>query len=196
MGTLARARFAGQTEGEPQLRLRLCAILSLPLNCFLSMRDKEPKQLVAEAWMPKPDAGTAKSHPRSHCPWIEGGQPSPWLGCTTNGVGIPQFKLGLIDGLPGQGRSGHGREASPQRQPRYTFVCFGDENNPSMVVLKKSGTRRSPNADPLVRIFASARTCLAEGCTTRLSRYNPAPCCSLHQGWDEQQQTRPRHRRS
>jgi hypothetical protein len=72
------------------------------------------------------------------------------------------------------------------------LVCLGG-NNLSMVVPRPS-KRRSANADPLVRIFGNARTCMAEGCTTRLSRYNPAPCCSLHEGWDEQRQTRLRRR--
>jgi hypothetical protein len=30
------------------------------------------------------------------------------------------------------------------------------------------------------------RTCEAEECTTRLSRYNPDPVCSMHQGWAAQ----------
>jgi transposase-like protein len=27
------------------------------------------------------------------------------------------------------------------------------------------------------------------------ARYNPARCCTIHQGWDQQEQTRPRRRR-
>jgi hypothetical protein len=30
------------------------------------------------------------------------------------------------------------------------------------------------------RAFAQGRTCRAPGCTTRLSRYNPDPYCSVH----------------
>ena len=60
-----------------------------------------------------------------------------------------------------------------------------------MPVLKE-GKPRGPNSDPLVRSFGTARTCAADGCRTKLSRYNPARCCYLHQGWDLQPRTRPR----
>jgi hypothetical protein len=63
-----------------------------------------------------------------------------------------------------------------------------------MVVLKHDGKRRSPGLVPPVRGFDQARICAADGCTTKLSRYNPAPSCSLHQGWDQQPVTRPRRR--
>jgi hypothetical protein len=63
-----------------------------------------------------------------------------------------------------------------------------------MVVLT-SGKRRGPGAEPLVRVFGNARTCAADGCSTRLCRYNPARCCTIHQGWDQQQVTRPRRLR-
>jgi hypothetical protein len=63
-----------------------------------------------------------------------------------------------------------------------------------MVVLT-NGKRRGPGAEPLLRVFGSARTCAAEGCSTRLSRYNPARCCTIHQGWDQQRVIRPRHHR-
>jgi hypothetical protein len=46
--------------------------------------------------------------------------------------------------------------------------------------------RRAPGADPAVRSFGAARTCAAEGCETRLSRYNPDSFCSVHRGWDRQ----------
>jgi hypothetical protein len=59
-----------------------------------------------------------------------------------------------------------------------------------MTVLQE-GRRRGPNAEPPVRSFGNARTCAADGCATRLSRYNPAPCCYLHEGWDLEQRTRP-----
>jgi hypothetical protein len=52
--------------------------------------------------------------------------------------------------------------------------------------------RRAPGADPAVRSFGQARTCAAEGCETRLSRYNPDSYCSVHRGWDRQVVTRRR----
>jgi hypothetical protein len=52
--------------------------------------------------------------------------------------------------------------------------------------------RRAPGADPAVRSFGSARTCAADGCQTRLSRYNPDSFCSVHRGWDRQVVTRRR----
>jgi hypothetical protein len=50
------------------------------------------------------------------------------------------------------------------------------------------GPRRRPGG-ALVR---AARTCAAEGCETRLSRYNPDSYCSVHRGWDRQVVTRRR----
>ena len=52
--------------------------------------------------------------------------------------------------------------------------------------------RRAPGADPVVRSFGTSRTCVAEGCGTRLSRYNPDTYCSMHRGWDRQVVTRRR----
>jgi hypothetical protein len=52
--------------------------------------------------------------------------------------------------------------------------------------------RRAPGADPAVRSFGAARTCSAEACETRLSRYNPDIYCSVHRGWDRQVVTRRR----
>jgi hypothetical protein len=52
--------------------------------------------------------------------------------------------------------------------------------------------RRAPGADPAVRSFGQARTCAAEDCETRLSRYNPDSFCSVHRGWDRQVVTRRR----
>jgi hypothetical protein len=43
-----------------------------------------------------------------------------------------------------------------------------------------------------VRSFGSARTCAADHCQTRLSRYNPDSFCSVHRGWDRQVVTRRR----
>ena len=52
--------------------------------------------------------------------------------------------------------------------------------------------RRAPGADPQVRSFGKARVCAAEGCETKLSRYNPDEFCSVHRGWDRQVITRRR----
>jgi hypothetical protein len=52
--------------------------------------------------------------------------------------------------------------------------------------------RRAPGADPVVRSFGSARTCAADSCQTKLSRYNPDSFCSVHRGWDRQVVTRRR----
>jgi hypothetical protein len=52
--------------------------------------------------------------------------------------------------------------------------------------------RRAPGADPEVKSFGAERTCAAEGCQTRLSRYNPDSYCSVHRGWDRQVVTRRR----
>ncbi|HKE99081.1 MAG TPA: hypothetical protein VKG45_09145 [Actinomycetes bacterium] len=52
--------------------------------------------------------------------------------------------------------------------------------------------RRAPGADPEVRSFGTERTCSAEGCDTKLSRYNPDSFCSMHRGWDRQVVTRRR----
>jgi hypothetical protein len=60
-----------------------------------------------------------------------------------------------------------------------------------MTVLRE-GKRRGPNSEPLVRSFGNARTCAADGCATQLSRYNPAPFCNLHKGWDREQRTHAR----
>jgi hypothetical protein len=54
--------------------------------------------------------------------------------------------------------------------------------------------RRAPGADPEVRSFGVDRTCAADGCDTRLSRYNPDSYCSVHRGWDRQVITRRRRR--
>lgn len=37
---------------------------------------------------------------------------------------------------------------------------------------------------------AAHRRCQAEGCDTRLSRYNPSSTCTLHQGWSDTRQRR------
>ena len=78
-----------------------------------------------------------------------------------------------------------------RKQGRQGLACSAVGDAPSMTVLKE-GRRRGPNAEPPVRSFGNARTCAADGCATRLSRYNPAPCCYRHEGWDLEQRTRPR----
>jgi hypothetical protein len=62
-----------------------------------------------------------------------------------------------------------------------------------MAVLQED-KRRGSNSEPLVRSFGSVRICAADGCRTQLSRYNPARCCYLHDGWDLEPVTRPRRR--
>ena len=52
--------------------------------------------------------------------------------------------------------------------------------------------RRAPGADPVVRSFGASRTCAADDCQTKLSRYNPDSFCSVHRGWDRQVITRRR----
>jgi hypothetical protein len=64
-----------------------------------------------------------------------------------------------------------------------------------MVVLRRNGRRRAVGAESMVRAFGEARTCIKDGCTTQLSRYNPAQRCAVHHGWDLQEVTRPKRRR-
>jgi hypothetical protein len=51
-----------------------------------------------------------------------------------------------------------------------------------------SQSRTPQYARPIVgsnnecRTYRAGRICLAEGCTTVLSIYNPSPLCSLHEG--------------
>jgi hypothetical protein len=63
-----------------------------------------------------------------------------------------------------------------------------DTNGPTAAPTR----RRAPGADPEVRSFGKARVCAAEGCETKLSRYNPDEFCSVHRGWDRQVITRRR----
>ena len=63
---------------------------------------------------------------------------------------------------------------------------------PEETVAAAPTRRRAPGADPVVRSFGSARTCAADGCETKLSRYNPDSYCSVHRGWDRQVVTRRR----
>jgi hypothetical protein len=75
------------------------------------------------------------------------------------------------------------------------FFISGKEalvTEPEETVAAPPTRRRAPGADPAVRSFGAARTCAAEGCETKLSRYNPDSYCSLHRGWDRQVVTRRR----
>jgi hypothetical protein len=65
-----------------------------------------------------------------------------------------------------------------------------------MVVLMRNGRRAAVGAEPMVRAFDEARTCIEDDCATQLSRYNPARRCAIHQGWDRQKTARTRQRRS
>ena len=75
-------------------------------------------------------------------------------------------------------------------EPEDTSTAAPEGEAPSPVAAPTR--RRAPGADPAVRSFGAARTCAAEGCETRLSRYNPDSYCSVHRGWDRQVVTRRR----
>jgi hypothetical protein len=75
------------------------------------------------------------------------------------------------------------------------FVSLAEETTvtePEETTTAAPTRRRAPGADPVVRSFGAARTCAAEGCETKLSRYNPDSYCSVHRGWDRQVITRRR----
>ena len=75
------------------------------------------------------------------------------------------------------------------------FCSLAKENTvtePEETIAAAPTRRRAPGADPVVRSFGSARTCAADECETRLSRYNPDSFCSVHRGWDRQVVTRRR----
>jgi hypothetical protein len=78
---------------------------------------------------------------------------------------------------------------------RESFALLGWGDNVSMAVLRRDGRRRAAGAGPMVRAFGETRTCAEDGCTAQLSRYNPARCCAIDQGWDRQGVTRPRRPR-
>jgi hypothetical protein len=101
------------------------------------------------------------------------------------------FQLIQSQDYPGISLASNSAAAVPW--PGQGLAYSGKGDNPSMVVLQE-GKRRGPNSEPLVRSFGNARTCAVDGCTTQLSRYNPARCCYLHQGWDLEPVTRPRRR--
>src|SRR5512132_464064 len=99
---------------------------------------------------------------------------------------------------PAGGNRPHATTAKPTGRVwrgREEFALLGWGNNPSMVVLRRNGRRRAARAKPMVRAFGETRTCAEDGCTARLSRYNPARCCAIHHGWDGQEVPRPRRRR-
>ena len=57
--------------------------------------------------------------------------------------------------------------------------------------------RRASRAVPLVHgdameTFTEHRVCGRDGCTARLSRYNPSDVCGEHRGWRDQPQRRSR----
>jgi len=81
-----------------------------------------------------------------------------------------------------------------ERRVCGAFLFFEEATvtEPDETVAAPPTRRRAPGADPAVRSFGAARTCAAEGCETRLSRYNPDSYCSVHRGWDRQVVTRRR----
>jgi hypothetical protein len=74
---------------------------------------------------------------------------------------------------------------------RFCFLKESTVTEPEDTIAAPT-RRRAPGADPAVRSFGSARTCAADDCETRLSRYNPDSFCSVHRGWDRQVVTRRR----
>jgi hypothetical protein len=74
----------------------------------------------------------------------------------------------------------------------FLFSKEATVTEPEETVAAAPTRRRAPGADPAVRSFGAARTCAAEGCETKLSRYNPDSYCSVHRGWDRQVVTRRR----
>ncbi len=49
---------------------------------------------------------------------------------------------------------------------------------------RRESHRQLANGEPLQQ-YGQARPCAHEGCTVRLSRYNPSDHCSLHKGWQD-----------
>jgi hypothetical protein len=74
------------------------------------------------------------------------------------------------------------------------FACLVGEQSEHGCAMR-NGRCAPPAPDPVVRAFGETRTCANDGCTTRLSRYNPAQRCAIHQGWDQQEKTRTRQHR-
>jgi len=86
-------------------------------------------------------------------------------------------------------RSRPGDLPGPDRRP----CCARARGDPAPCTPRPA--RRSGLAR---RVPARPRPCQAtagDGGTTRLSRYNPARRCAIHQGWDQQETTRTRQHR-
>ena len=47
---------------------------------------------------------------------------------------------------------------------------------------RRESSRALHTGDPL-ETYATGRRCAAEGCSAKLSRYNPSDTCSVHRGW-------------
>jgi hypothetical protein len=56
----------------------------------------------------------------------------------------------------------------------------------SAMVVRKHAKRRPVGAPQEVRSIQGIRRCATEGCSVRLSRYNPTSHCSIHAGWDHE----------
>jgi hypothetical protein len=167
------------------------------------------KQLPASRRPPGPGS-TAALRAGSRSPCTPATCPSIWLAGRVPGRprigpgGAKPAQPNPIDQHHTRGRPGRRQptrrdhsEADRRRvwRGREEFALLGWGNNPSMVVLRRNGRRRAAGAEPMVRAFGETRTCAEDGCTARLSRYNPARCCAIHQGWDQQEVTRRRRRR-
>ena len=59
------------------------------------------------------------------------------------------------------------------------------------VTMRENRAMPLTSGDPLEN-FGTTRHCTADGCTARLSRYNPASRCGVHRGWQEPPQPRRR----
>lgn len=49
---------------------------------------------------------------------------------------------------------------------------------------RRESHRQLANGEPLEQ-YRRDRCCEQEGCSARLSRYNPSAVCSVHQGWQD-----------
>jgi len=49
---------------------------------------------------------------------------------------------------------------------------------------RRESHRPLVNGDPIQQ-YRRGRSCEQDGCSARLSRYNPSAHCSLHQGWQD-----------
>jgi hypothetical protein len=83
-------------------------------------------------------------------------------------------------------------EETTVTEPEETIAADAEPQGEAAGPVAAPTRRRAPGADPAVRSFGAARTCAADGCETRLSRYNPDTYCSVHRGWDRQVVTRRR----